>query len=185
MTWLIACADQKVRGGATLTTFIFLVWWGEEKIQIQLLAGYHRSASETPFKWRFAGVPMMAQLEFWLGSFVILRGSGPVLLRNPIFLWFQAGPGPPVPTLWIRKGHCVTLNKVHCYKIQRESCVLRHRQQRHTISIRHDAICCHSKNGGPDTDSFQLLASIRKKWEIIFRKFFRIGLLDSVCIMKM
>ena len=33
-----------------------------EKIQIlQKAADHHRSASETPFKWRFAGRPMMAQ----------------------------------------------------------------------------------------------------------------------------
>ena len=32
-----------------------------KKIQIALKAGYHRPASETPFKWRFAGGPMMAQ----------------------------------------------------------------------------------------------------------------------------
>ena len=29
-------------------------------IKIPLLPGHHRPASETPFKWRFAGVPMMA-----------------------------------------------------------------------------------------------------------------------------
>ena len=32
-----------------------------EKIQILQKADHHRSASETPFKWRFAGGPMMAQ----------------------------------------------------------------------------------------------------------------------------
>ena len=26
------------------------------------ILGYHRHASETPFQWRFAGVPMMARL---------------------------------------------------------------------------------------------------------------------------
>ena len=55
-------------------------------IQLPLLAGHQRAASETPFKWRFAGGPMMAHIECWIGSFVILSGSGPVLLRNPIFL---------------------------------------------------------------------------------------------------
>ena len=30
-------------------------------IQIPLLAGHQRSTSVTPFKWRFAGGPMMAQ----------------------------------------------------------------------------------------------------------------------------
>ena len=44
-------------------------------------------------------------IECWLGSFVIFRGSRPVLLRNSIFLWFfRGGSGPTVspPPLWIR-----------------------------------------------------------------------------------
>ena len=32
-----------------------------EKNQIPLSAGHHRPASKTPFKWRFAGVPVMAK----------------------------------------------------------------------------------------------------------------------------
>ena len=43
-----------------------------------------------PFKWRFAGGPMMAQ--HWMLAW-FFRGSGPVLLRNPIFLWFFRGGG--------------------------------------------------------------------------------------------
>ena len=55
------------------------------RIQIPLLA---------LFKWRFAGRPMMARLVA-LGFF---RGSGPVLLRNPTFLYFfSGGSGPPAP----------------------------------------------------------------------------------------
>ena len=34
---------------------------GGGRIKIPLLAGSHQPASETPFKWRFAGVSMMAQ----------------------------------------------------------------------------------------------------------------------------
>ena len=37
----------------------FLIRGG--RIHIPLLADHRRSASETPFKWRFAGVPMMAK----------------------------------------------------------------------------------------------------------------------------
>ena len=33
-----------------------------ERIQIPQKAGHHQPVSETPFKWHFAGVPMMAQL---------------------------------------------------------------------------------------------------------------------------
>ena len=39
---------------------VFLVGEGRG-IQILLKAGHHRPASETPFKWRFAGMPIMAQ----------------------------------------------------------------------------------------------------------------------------
>ena len=52
-----ACADPE--RGPTLTTF-FLLMMGE-RIQTPLYAGHHWPASETPFKWRFAGVPLMAQ----------------------------------------------------------------------------------------------------------------------------
>ena len=45
-----------------------------------LLAGYQR------------------HIECWIGSFMILWGSGPVLLRNPIFfVIFQGGPDPLFP----------------------------------------------------------------------------------------
>ena len=56
-----ACADPEsfARGGPTLTTFFLLMRGG--RIQISLKAGRHRPTSETPFKWRFAGVPMLAQ----------------------------------------------------------------------------------------------------------------------------
>ena len=32
-----------------------------DRIQILLKSGHHQPARETPFKWYFAGVPMMAQ----------------------------------------------------------------------------------------------------------------------------
>ena len=34
--------------------------------------GHHLPASETPFKWRFAGGPMVAK---WLGRFVNFQGD--------------------------------------------------------------------------------------------------------------
>ena len=39
----------------------FLVDKGREGPNITLIGPLHRPASETPFKWHFAGVPMMAQ----------------------------------------------------------------------------------------------------------------------------
>ena len=58
---LNACADPEnvVRGGPTLRGLFFSLSRGG-RIKIPLLAGHHQPASETPFRWRFAGVPMMA-----------------------------------------------------------------------------------------------------------------------------
>ena len=39
----------------------FFSFFRGERIEISLKSGHRRPASETPFKWRFAGVPMMAQ----------------------------------------------------------------------------------------------------------------------------
>ena len=59
-------------------------------LQIQIKSGHHRPASEMSFKRRFAGPTLNA-------GFVIFRGSGQVLLRNPIFLWFFRGGGVGTP----------------------------------------------------------------------------------------
>ena len=77
-----------------------------ETIQITLKVGHHRPASKTQFKWHFASMPMMA---WWF-----YRGSGPVLLRNPLFLWFFRGGQDPCPHLWIRTcyGHMDMLAKL-------------------------------------------------------------------------
>ena len=41
--------------------FCFVLVLVDEGIQIPLKAGHHRPASEKSFKWRFAGVLMMAR----------------------------------------------------------------------------------------------------------------------------
>ena len=53
-----------LEGGGVVPVFL-------RKHNIQLKAGHHRSASETPLKWRFADGPMMDQYCDFLG------GSGP------------------------------------------------------------------------------------------------------------
>ena len=59
-----------------------------ERIVIPLKAGHNWPASETPFKWRFAGWPIMANVEWWLGSFVIFQGirTNPIALLSFFFL---------------------------------------------------------------------------------------------------
>ena len=60
-TYVTACGDPESFGqrGSNLDILCSLV--RRRRIQIPLLAGHQRPASETPFKWRFAGGPMMAQ----------------------------------------------------------------------------------------------------------------------------
>ena len=65
-------------------------------IKIPLLAGNHRPARGTPSKWRFIGVPGDGPtLNAGLVALWFLRGSGPVLLRYPIFYNFPEGVGTP------------------------------------------------------------------------------------------
>ena len=51
---------QKVLSEGVQSLTFFLVDEGR-RIQIPLQVGHHWPASETPFKWRFAGVPMMTE----------------------------------------------------------------------------------------------------------------------------
>ena len=63
----LTCADPEslVRGGPTLKFFFFFFFFfvllRGGRTQVPLLVGHQRPASETPFKWRFAGGQMMAQ----------------------------------------------------------------------------------------------------------------------------
>ena len=79
------CADPEgfVRGGSNSTNvFFFLFSGGEDPNTIK----------SGPFKWRLAGGLMMVQhntLNAGLNSLCFFRESGPVMLRNPIFLSFS------------------------------------------------------------------------------------------------
>ena len=63
--------ESFVRGGPTLPTYFFFKFDEGRKDPNTTINGpssvgqrnaiYHRPASETPLKWRFAGRPMMAQ----------------------------------------------------------------------------------------------------------------------------
>ena len=68
-------------------------------IQIPLLAGHHRAASETQFNGVSQACRLWPNIECWLGSFAILRGSGRVLLKT--FVISNGGPDPLSP-IWIR-----------------------------------------------------------------------------------
>ena len=86
--------------------------------QIPLKSGHHQPTSESPLKWRFAGVPIMAKhwMLAWYYSFVIFQwiriniAKKPYTFMKPYILWFfrlggGGGPDPlhhPSPPLWIR-----------------------------------------------------------------------------------
>ena len=57
-----------------------------ERIQLPLKAGHHRPANKTPFTWRFAGGPMVAQNEYWIGCFVIFQGILTSIAKKPYIL---------------------------------------------------------------------------------------------------
>ena len=54
--------------------FFFKLVRGRERIQISHKSTHHRPASETPFEWRFAGGPMMAQ--YWILAWLLCDISG-------------------------------------------------------------------------------------------------------------
>ena len=72
-----------------------------ERIQIPLKTGHLVLASKTPFKWRFTGGPIVANIECWLSSFVIFQGIPTSIAKKPyIFAIFSRGPDTlPPPTL--------------------------------------------------------------------------------------
>ena len=98
---MISCADREsfVRGGLTLTGFLclfLLVDEGREDSNTTI-SGSSWARQRTPFKWRFAGVPMMAkQLRLaWQLKFVICQGIWTSVAKNPIFVGiFRGGPDP-------------------------------------------------------------------------------------------
>ena len=80
--------SRKLSEGVQLWQFFYKLMRGER---------IHKPAK----KWRFAGVPMMAQ--HWMLAWVAL-GSRPVLLRSkkPYILWFSRGVQTPCLPLLIR-----------------------------------------------------------------------------------
>ena len=80
----------------------FLVYegWVDPNSTISSPSSAHQQNDITMALWN--GVLLTCwwwpNIECWLGSFVIIRGSGPELLRNPIcFVIFQGGPLYPPP----------------------------------------------------------------------------------------
>ena len=87
-----------VSEGVQLWKHNFFFMWGG-RIKTPPSAGHHRPAAKRHLNGVSLACRRWPYIECWLSSFVILRGSGPVLLRNPIFFIFQGGPDPLSPLL--------------------------------------------------------------------------------------
>ena len=95
----------RIWSGSELWQRFFPFFFKGERIQISLKVGHHRPASEAPLNGVSLACRWWPNVEWWLGSFENFRGSGSVLLRKSIFLWFSrgGGGGPDLLSpLWIR-----------------------------------------------------------------------------------
>ena len=96
-----SCADPEnfVRGGQTLTTFLFS-WWGVGGSKYH----YKRAIIGLPAKRHLNGASLACwwwpNIKFWLGRFVIFQGTLTRISKKTLYL---RGPDPlsPLP-LWIR-----------------------------------------------------------------------------------
>ena len=86
------CRSRKCCQRGSNTDFSFDAKYQYIWAIIGLPAKHHLTGISRACRW-------WPNIECWLGSFVIFKGSGPVLLRNTIFLWFNRGIWTPVPPL--------------------------------------------------------------------------------------
>ena len=87
----------------------FSSWLGERGSKYH----YKRVIIWPPAKGHLNGVSLACR--WWLDSFVIFRGSGPVLLKKTYILWFFMGGGVRTlcPPFWIRP--CRKANPRQCF----------------------------------------------------------------------
>ena len=76
---MISCADPEsfVSGGGGLRSKVLTYVTEEEGVitytQLSINGGHHPPTSKTPFKWWFAGGPMMAQHWMLVGSLMMFQ----------------------------------------------------------------------------------------------------------------
>ena len=98
---------QRGSNSATLTTFFFFSFFKRREDPNITKIGpssapqrnaVYRAIVGPPAKRHLNGVWLGCRwwpnVECWLGSFENFRGSGPVLLRYSLFLWFSGPPDP-------------------------------------------------------------------------------------------
>ena len=109
----------QIWSGSDFWQRFFLIYKGE-RIRISLKAVHHWPASEMPLNGVSLACRRWPNVECWLGCLRNFRGSGPILLRNSIFLWFFRGGGgspdllpPPFGTAH-GTGQCILI-EIHVY----------------------------------------------------------------------
>ena len=123
-TWLHSQKVLFVRGGGgggcpTLTTFFFSWWWNRGSKH-----HYKRAIIGPPAKHHLNGVSLidnptsviyirsLPNMECWLGSFVILRGTKLVCLETLFWWFFRGGVRTPTP-LWNSPMSCLSFIGLH------------------------------------------------------------------------
>ena len=99
------------QSGSNSVNVICFPFFDGEIILIPLKAGQYRLGRETLFKCRFDCGPMVAQhntLYARLKDLLFFKGSGPILLRNPISLSFSRGFRTPCPPSGSAHGLLIT-----------------------------------------------------------------------------
>ena len=125
-TWLHSQKVLFVRGGregGSNFDNVFFSWWWKRGSRHH----YKRAIIGPPVKHHLNGVSLidnptsvtyirsLPNMECWLGSFVILRGTGLVCLET-LFWWFFRGGGAPdslSPPLWNSHMSCLSFMGLH------------------------------------------------------------------------
>ena len=98
----VHCKFITIRKNFIFMITFFISWWGEGGSKYNFKPAFTGQSAEKHSN----DVALVSQwwpnIECWLMvALWFSRGSGPVLLRNPIFLWFFRRGPDPLYTLWI------------------------------------------------------------------------------------
>ena len=97
LTCVLHARIQKVLSEGIFVNVLFVVDAGVS-IPIPLLSGHHRPASKTPLKWRFAGVPMIAQQWILTWKLYDFQGIQTSFAEKTLYSCdFSGGGGGPDP----------------------------------------------------------------------------------------
>ena len=98
----MTCADpESFSKWVQLLLSVFLVEYGIEGPNTTI-SGPSSAASETPFKWRFAGGSMVAQHRKLARKLCGFTGDPDQYCKESILCFYRVGGSGPLPPIWIR-----------------------------------------------------------------------------------